>query len=583
MKVRNRRRPGESRQRGRKSFPKRDDGHGDDRTRGGFSNILLIACAVFAMLVAGDHWLNSGQVYRGVEVGSVAVGGQSPDEARSDIEENVFGAIEEIEVAGTGADGNASIGGDRLSLSFDATATAAEAYAVGREGSIPKRLADRMLAALGMVVISPATDYDPNDARSAVAAVAAEMDEAPRDASVEVRGSEANVVEAADGYETDVEATLESVERAVVEATGEAEISGEPLEPAVPTEAAERAASEANEAMEGGLAFSADGERWDIPPAAVGAALDFEPTGENIRVSLDREAMRENLSGVYASLTVEPTEAGYVAGAGDEISVVPEEAGRGIREEIFMERLEAGVFEGERNYEIPVASVEPELSTAEAERLKPTTLLGEYATDYTWDTDPGRRVNMGIASDALSGTFVAPGEAFSFNEITSPLAYEQAKVIVEGAAEYADGGGVSQVSSTLYMTANLAGLEILEAHPHSAELPYIQPGLDTTVWFGALDLRFRNNTSGYIFIRQWQGEDGLNHATIHGTPTGKEVSVTSDKVYDGTDAEGDAVTRWAANKTITQNGEVVEDGVFRTVTYRELEPYEGPPPTTTGQ
>ncbi len=539
------------------------------------SNILLIVCAVFSMIVAVDHWLNAGQVYRGVEVGSVAVGGQTFDEARAEIEADVFGSLEEIELSGSGE--NASISAGELDLSFDVEGTAAAAYAVGREGSIPERLTDRMRAALGFAGIAPATEYKPETARSAVSALAAEVDTAPRDASVEIRGSEATAIEAAEGYETNVEATLENVERAVAEATGEAEIHGDALEPAVSTEAAERAAVEANEAMEGGLAFSAEGERWNVPPAAVGAALDFEPDGGEIHVSLDRGAIRESLSGVYGSLTVEPTEAGYVAGSGDEISVTPGEAGRGIEEERLMESIEAGIFEGERSYEVPVSTVEPELSTAEAERMKPTTLLGEYGTDYTWDTDPGRRVNMGIASDALNGTFVAPGEVFSFNEITSPLDYEQAKVIVEGAAEYADGGGVSQVSSTLYMTANLAGLEILEAHPHSAELPYIRPGLDTTVWFGALDLRFRNNTGGYIFIRQWQGEDGFNHATIHGVPTGKEVSVTSEKVYDGENAAGEPTTRWAAYKTVTENGEVVEDGVFRTVTYEELEPYEGPP------
>lgn len=561
----------------RKSFPER----GKERPRGGFSNAFLIACAVVSMLVAVDYWMNSGQVFRGVEVGGVEVGGRTLDEARAEIEEEVLEPLEEVEL--TGSDETLSLGADRLDLSFDAHETAGAAYAVGREGSVPERLADRVRAAFGMVGIAPETDYRPDAARSAVSALANEADAAPRAASVEIRGSEAVVTGAAEGYRLDVEATLENVERAIMEAKGEAELAGETLEPAVPTGEAERAAREAREAMEGGLVLSAGGERWVVSPAAVGAALDVAADGGELRVALDRERMKESLSEVYAALAVEPKEAGYVVEDEGEIAVAPGEAGRRIQEDRLMKEIEAGIFEGERSYEVPLAAVEPGLATAEAERMKPTTLLGEYRTDYTWDTDPGRRVNMGIASDAINGTFVAPGEVFSFNEITAPLEYEQAKVIENGAAEYAEGGGLSQVSSTLYMTANLAGLEILEAHPHYAELPYIRPGLDTTVWFGALDLRFRNTTGGYILVSQWQGEDGFNHAQIHGVPTGKEVSITSEKVFDGTDAEGEPMTRWAAHKTVAENGEVVEDGVFRTVTYRELEPYEGPPPTAGGR
>lgn len=540
------------------------------------ASIVLVACAVVSTLVALDYWLNNGQVYHGVEVGEVPVGGQSVEEARAEIEENVFGPMEEIELRGL--EENVSIDSERLSLSFDANATAEAAYAVGRTGSIAERLKDRAVAALGLAGLAPSTDYESEAARSAVVALAEEVNQPPRDASVRIQGPEAVVVESAEGYEMDVEETLASVERAISEATGEAEVSGRTLEAEVPTDAAERAAAEAREAMGEGIVLSTDEQQWSVSPAAIGSALAFEAEGDEIRVSLDRQSMRQALSEVYGALTVEPAEARYVFGAGNEVSVVPGETGRGVQSESLMRSLETGIFAGEREYSVPVRPVEPELTTAEAERLKPTTVLGEYQTDYTWDTDPGRRANMSIASDALTGTFVAPGETFSFNEVASPLDYEQAKVIVEGAADYADGGGVSQVSSTLYMTANMAGLEILEAHPHSAELPYIRPGLDTTVWFGALDLRFRNNTDGYIMIQQWQGQDGFNHARIYGVPTGREVTVTSEKVYDGPDASGEPITRWNAYKTIVQDGEVVEDGVFRTVTYSELEPYEGPPP-----
>lgn len=130
------------------------------------------------------------------------------------------------------------------------------------------------------------------------------------------------------------------------------------------------------------------------------------------------------------------------------------------------------------------------------------------------------------------------------------------------------------MSSTLYMAANLAGLEIVEANPHYTELPYIRPGFDTTVWFGALDLRFENNTGGYILIREWMDPDGFNYARIYGRPTGREVKMWSEKVFDGTDAEGKPTTRWVTYKKVTQNGEGIFEGVFRRDTNKELDPYE---------
>src|SRR5919112_814317 len=127
---------------------------------------------------------------------------------------------------------------------------------------------------------------------------------------------------------------------------------------------------------------------------------------------------------------------------------------------------------------------EPELTSAEAESLKPTTLLGKYRTDYRETSDKSReRVeNLEIASNAIDGTFLAPEEVFSLSELAAPLSYNETKVIIEGKEEKGDGGGLCQVSSTLYMAANYAGLEMVERHPHAAQLPYIRPGLDATVW-----------------------------------------------------------------------------------------------------
>jgi vancomycin resistance protein YoaR len=222
--------------------------------------------------------------------------------------------------------------------------------------------------------------------------------------------------------------------------------------------------------------------------------------------------------------------------------------------------------------QVPLAedpAPKPQVTTEEVEKLKPTEVIGEYKTDFRWDSNPSRKANMKLAAGAVNGTLVPPGEVFSFNEHASGLDYNQAKTFSDGGVGYADGGGLCQVSSTLYMAAQYAGLEIVERNPHYAVLPYIKPGFDATVWFGdeygygVLDMKFRNTTDGYILIREWVDDRGYLRAEIQGQPTGKEVEMRTEKVFEST-VRG---IKWATYKKVTKDGEVLFDGRIHDYVY----------------
>jgi hypothetical protein len=209
-------------------------------------------------------------------------------------------------------------------------------------------------------------------------------------------------------------------------------------------------------------------------------------------------------------------------------------------------------------------------SSGEASGHEPNVLLGEFFTDFAWDPDPSRQSNLKTASKKIDGTILAPGETFSaLNTLGPPGDYETAKVFANGGVDRTEGGGLCQVSSTLYMAANYGGLEIVERNPHYAELPYIQPGLDATVWFGennwgALDMRFKNNTDQNIMLREYVNDKGFLVAQIYGEkPTGKWVSMDSEKVEENPNKG----IKWATNKTVKDdNGKVLDDGLlFETV------------------
>jgi vancomycin resistance protein YoaR len=213
-------------------------------------------------------------------------------------------------------------------------------------------------------------------------------------------------------------------------------------------------------------------------------------------------------------------------------------------------------------------SPKPEVSTAEVQSYRPKEVIGEYQTDFLWDSNPNRKYNMRLAAGAVDNTVLKPGEVFSFNDLTKSLEYKEAKTFSNGGVGVANGGGLCQVSSTLYMAANYAGLDIVERHPHYAVLPYIKPGFDATVWFGengwgAQDMRFENNTDGYIVIREWVDEKGLLNAQILGQPTGKKVEMRTEKIYE------DPVKgiKWTTYKKVTEDGKVTRDGFLYTYRY----------------
>ena len=526
---------------------------------------MLIACAAAAVLVAADHLANQGRIYGGVMVGNVSLGGKTPEEAREIVDERGAAAFDELRFVGGPEE--FAISAREAGLTLDVESTVDRAYAVGREGSISKRLGERFEGAWGTVSTAPVVDHDREAVRSRIENRVTRINQEGRNAYVDIRGSDAEAVESREGYTMDVQGTAANVDKALERMSGEVEIAGEAFEPEVLTPAAEEAASVAQEAMSEPVTLTADGEEWELSPQEIGQSLSFTPrAGGELRVGLDREQLRGVMSDVYEDLTIAPIEAGFRF-EDDGVGVTKSRAGQKIEEQELFDALEAGLFQGERAYEVSVGVDEPELTTAQAEELKPTELIGTYRTNYTLssDTSQERVENLRIASDAISGKALAPGEIFSANELLEPLSYYETKVIIEGKEEKADGGGLCQVSSTLYMAANYAGLDIVERHPHAAQLPYIRPGLDATVWFGALDMKFENTSDGYLLLREYVAEDGFIYAEIWGRPTGKEVELDSEPEYLGAD-----YSKWITYKKVKENGKVVEDDVLRTDTYQPL-------------
>ena len=184
--------------------------------------------------------------------------------------------------------------------------------------------------------------------------------------------------------------------------------------------------------------------------------------------------------------------------------------------------------------EIPIKTIEPEITTEKVNNMGIKEEIGS-GTSLFQHSIPGRIFNVTLAATRMNGVLVAPGETFSFNktlaDVSSFTGYKQAYVIKDGRTVLGDGGGVCQVSTTLFRAILDAGLPIVERHAHAYRVGYYEqdspPGIDATVYSPSPDLKFKNDTDHYILIQSFIDPNVLRLTfVLYGTKDGREVSMT---------------------------------------------------------
>ncbi len=236
-----------------------------------------------------------------------------------------------------------------------------------------------------------------------------------------------------------------------------------------------------------------------------------------------------------------------------------------------------------------VNEVEPEFSEAVAREKYKT--IGTFTTNTT--SNQKRNTNVKLAAQAINGLVLQPGEEFSFNnrvgERTEAKGYKAAAAYNNGEVVQEIGGGVCQVSSTLYNAVVKAGLKTTMRRSHTFEPSYVTPGTDATVSWGGPDYKFVNNSSAAIGIRASYYnqtctvsiygipvlEDGVTHSlkstklseTDPPAPTYEE-DPTLEPGVEKVKSNGSKGSKWETRLIVTKNGEVVSQDVDHSVTYK---------------
>lgn len=185
-------------------------------------------------------------------------------------------------------------------------------------------------------------------------------------------------------------------------------------------------------------------------------------------------------------------------------NIIPEQIGSRIFRQALTERILSLYFQkGPSRLEIPTLPVYPRVDSELLGHIR-SKRIGRYITTFN-SQNKTRTKNIYLAAEAINNTVIFPGETFSFNKIvgkrTSSKGYLRAPVIVRGEFSEDIGGGICQVSSTLFNAVDNAGLKIVQRFSHSRKVPYIPPGRDATVsWYGP-DFAFKNSYKQPVLIQ----------------------------------------------------------------------------------
>lgn len=186
------------------------------------------------------------------------------------------------------------------------------------------------------------------------------------------------------------------------------------------------------------------------------------------------------------------------------------------------------------SYNLPIKTLIPAVTTEKANNMGIVEVIGVGRSNF-FHSIPNRVHNVSLAASRINGILVPPGETFSFNKAIGDISkfsgFKEAYVIQNGKTVLGDGGGVCQVSTTLFRAVLDAGLPIVERHAHAYRVGYYEqnsdPGLDATIYTPSVDFRFKNDTGHHILIQSFLDPTELSLTfTFYGTNDGREVAVT---------------------------------------------------------
>lgn len=276
----------------------------------------------------------------------------------------------------------------------------------------------------------------------------------------------------------------------------------------------------------------------------------------------DASPKKVELDAVYNEVRKDATNAEFTA---NPLSVTPSE--NGIDFAISLEEAKSKLEEDNKECVIPLKVVYPSITTNMIGTEAFPDKLSEFSTKYA-ASNVNRTTNLRLAANKINGTVLMPGEVFSYNQVvgarTIAAGYKEAPIYVSGRVEDGLGGGICQITTTLYNAVAYANLEIVERTNHQFVPSYVGAGRDATVVYGAIDFKFKNNRNYPIKII-CSVSSGIANFQILGLKTAEDYNV---EIYSRITSQSAGYTKSETYKILKKNGAVVDQVLLSRDTYK---------------
>jgi vancomycin resistance protein YoaR len=485
---------------------------------------LTLFLAAVIVWTLGFQLLYAGRIFPGVSVAGVDLSGLSPTDAAVKLNQSLSypytGKIILRDV-----DRVWEVTPAQMGMAFDASSSAQAAYRLGRSGGLFASLDGQMRARSAGAEVPPVILFDQRVAHQYLQALSVEINQPVVEASLKVEGTDVVAVPGQVGRSLDVEGTLVFLSAQmqtfrdgevplvireqtpeVVDVAGQAEVArrvlSQPLQLYVPN------------AAEG------DPGPWTYDIQILANMLIVRQVGNEVQVALDPEPLREILLGIATQVDRKPENAGFrFNDTTRQLDLIRyAKVGRAVDTEASIAAINEALLQGEHNVALKIIEEQPQVTdNSTGEQLGITELVSSE-TSYFYGSSAERIQNIQAASARFDGVLVAPGETFSMGDALGDVSldngYAEALIIYGERTIKGVGGGVCQVSTTLFRTVFFGGYPVLERYSHAYRVSYYEQtasgavdpnlaGLDATVYFPLVDFKFTNDTPYWILMETY--------------------------------------------------------------------------------
>ena len=539
-------------------------------------NLIWIGAGIAAAIAffLGMFVATNDGIRPGTTVLGVAIGGMSPEEAVTTLDQTVGTKLNrKLEISA--GDQVFELRPRAAGISLDAQATV---DSEAGQGFNPLSVITDLI---GSREVNPIISVDQDLLAESIDSIAEVVNLNPVEPKLTVTKNKIDLVQGSDGLEIDRVALGEELVAAVAEPRSIIQAPLEVTPPRVAPADATSAELLAKQAVSNPVTVVVGDVTATIQPDTIARALSFTIQGNQLSPELDGAILHASIANRLKKAEQPGRNASFKIKGGKPV-VVPSVVGTGVSDaELATSVLGVlGADPGERTVPVSLGTREPELTTAAAQQLGINDKLSSFTQDFVYA--PYRVTNIGQAARYVNNTILMPGEMFSMNDTISERTvkngYTVGTIIGPGGVfEDALGGGVSAATTAVWTAAFFAGMERTDTRAHSLYISRYQPGLEATVAWGIFDMKFTNDSPNAVLIKTKMTNSSMK-VTFWGTreydtieaefgervnlKKPKKVVVTSKKCSPQSGIEGFTIT---VDRVFIKDGEEVKREPMTTV------------------